>query len=312
MKKGLIIKTTGSWHTVKEENGEIYDCKIRGKFRIKGIKTTNPIAVGDYVEFDIISNEKTGVITNIIGRKNYLIRKSVNLSKQGHIIAANIDTVFLIVTLKDPETTTLFIDRFLISAEAYRIPVIIVFNKIDIYDEHLLSQMKELINIYSDIGYKCYKISATQNINIDNLKDAMKGKVNVISGHSGVGKSTIINSLDKNLNLKIAKISDYHKKGKHTTAYSELFEFEFGGYVVDTPGIKAFGIIDMYKEEIFHFFPEIFKISKNCKYYNCTHTHEPECAVKKSVEDGIISSSRYINYLKILDEDWDEKYRKPF
>ncbi len=315
MKKGLIVKTTGSWFTVEDERGELFDCKVKGNFRIKGIKSTNPVAVGDIVNFmvqnetEVAGKNRTGWIYSIKDRKNYIIRRSPNLSKQSHIIAANIDQAILLVTIIAPVTTTLFIDRYLASAEAYNIPVLLVFNKIDLYGDEEITVMKNLISIYSKIGYRCLKTSAETGEGIEKLKDELKNKISVINGHSGVGKSTIINLIQPGLNLKTSEISEYHKTGKHTTAFSEMYKLSIGGYIIDTPGIKGFGMLDMETWEISHYFPEIFKLSKNCLYNNCSHTHEPECAVKDALENKEISVSRYISYLDLLEED--EKYRKP-
>ncbi len=310
MKQGLIIKSTGSHYLVKDIDNKIFECKIKGKFRIKGIRSTNPVAVGDIVDFIMPENAELGFITNIHDRKNYIIRKSINLSKRSHIIAANVDAAFLIVTLAYPKTSTEFIDRYLVSAQAYNIPVNIVFNKIDIYDKETLKKLKELKDVYEKIGYNCIETSATKKINLQIIKNLLKNKISVISGHSGVGKSTLINAIDNKLNIKTSEISEFHKTGKHTTTLTEMFELSSGGYIIDTPGIKGFGIIDMDKEEIYHFFPEIFQLSKNCQYYNCTHIHEPNCAVKKAVETGIISLSRYNSYLSIMFDDEDNKYRQ--
>jgi ribosome biogenesis GTPase / thiamine phosphate phosphatase len=310
--KGLVIKSTGSWFEVKNSNNEIITCKVKGNFRIKGIKSTNPIAVGDHVNFIIdntVSANKIGWITSVFDRKNYIIRRSTNLSKQSHIIAANIDQAVLVNTISYPVTTTIFIDRYLASAVAYRIPVLLVFNKIDCYSEEEKNKMNSLINIYSEIGYKCIKTSAKSQEGIDLLISEIKDKINVINGHSGVGKSTLINIMQPGLNLKTSEISYMHKTGKHTTAFSEMHELSFGGYIIDTPGIKGFGMLDMEAWEISHYFPEIFEWSKKCKYNNCSHTHEPGCAVKTAVEKGIIAKSRYISYIGLL--EGDEKYRKP-
>ncbi|HCY40625.1 MAG TPA: ribosome small subunit-dependent GTPase A [Prolixibacteraceae bacterium] len=313
MKKGIVIKSTGSWYTVKTDDGNSIECRIKGNFRIKGIRSTNPIAVGDHVEITEQKEDNnseglvTGLITNIIERKNYIIRKSPNLSKESHIIAANIDQAFLIVTIKHPVTTTTFIDRFLVSAEAYRIPCRIIFNKTDLYDEEQTLLMNSLIDIYEAAGYKCLKISAKKNIGIEELKLMIKDKTNVLSGHSGVGKSTIINSIQPGLMLKTGIISDSHHSGKHTTTYSEMIDLDFGGFIIDTPGIKGFGLLEMVKEEISHYFPEMFQLLNNCQYYNCTHTHEPGCAVKKAVTDGQIAESRYDTYVGLLNSE--EKYR---
>lgn len=315
MNKGLVIKSTGSWYTVEDDNGQPYECKIKGKFRIKGIKSTNPITVGDRVEFELKSaseaeSEQIGWITRIMERKNYIIRRSINLSKQSHIIAANIDLAILVVTLNYPVTTTTFIDRYLASAEAYRIPVLLVFNKIDRYKEEQTERMEQLIRLYEEIGYTCLKTSAFEGIGMDVLKDSIKDKTNVFNGHSGVGKSTLINLLQPGLNLRTMEISDSHKTGKHTTTHSELFKLDFGGYIIDTPGIKAFGVLEMEPWEISHYFVEIFKFSEKCQYNNCSHTHEPGCAVKAAVENGEIAESRFTSYLGLLDSD--EKYRAPY
>lgn len=312
MKTGIIIKTTGSWHTARTKDKEVFECKIKGRFRVDGLVTTNPVAVGDEVDFKIVDENKKGLITKIHKRKNYIIRKSTKLSKKAHVIAANIDMAFLVITLVNPKTSTMFIDRYLISAEAYRIPVTLLFNKIDIYDDNDKIYLEAIMKMYRSIDYMCVEMSAVTKFNIDIVKNVMANKTVVVSGHSGVGKSTFINALKPGLNLKTSETSDIHQTGKHTTAHTEMFELDNGAFIIDTPGIKGFGIIDMYKEEIFHFFPEIFKESKHCKYYNCTHVHEPECAVMKAVEEHKISKSRYQNYLLIMDEDEDEKYRKPF
>lgn len=315
MKEGLVIKTTGSWFTVEDQVGEVYECKIKGNFRIKDIKSTNPLAVGDRVNFLIHENQKkggikTGWITSIKDRKNYIVRRSPNLSKQSHIIAANIDQAVLVATITFPVTTTTFIDRYLASAEAYRIPVLIVFNKTDLYSEEETARLNELISIYSEIGYKCLPVSAKTNTGTEQFKNELKGKTNVINGHSGVGKSTLINVIQPGLNLKTKEISEMHQTGKHTTAYSAMFKLSFGSYIIDTPGIKGFGMLDMEPWEISHYFPEIFRISKNCQYKNCSHTHEPGCAVKEAIDAGKISISRYISYVGLL--EGDERYRKPY
>jgi ribosome small subunit-dependent GTPase A len=312
LKTGIVIKSTGSWYTVKDENGTFIECKIKGNLRITGIRSTNPIAVGDNVEFtesksENETNQTIGLINKIEKRKNYIIRKSPNLSKESHIIAANIDQAFLIVTIQYPNTTTTFIDRFLVSAEAYRIPCHLIFNKIDIYNSEQTAQMDTLIETYEKAGYTCLKISAQNKIGLEILKSMMMNKLTVFSGHSGVGKSTIINTIQPSINIRTGKISDAHFSGKHTTTYSEMFELDFGGYIIDTPGIKGFGILEMAKEEISHYFPEIFKLLSNCQYYNCTHTHEPNCAVKKAVDDGEIAQSRYASYLSMLEDEG--KYR---
>ncbi|RIJ48924.1 ribosome small subunit-dependent GTPase A [Maribellus luteus] len=316
MKQGLVIKSTGSWYTVEDEQGNTFECKIKGNFRIKGIKNTNPVTVGDRVTFTLQSvsadekEAKIGLISAISERRNYIIRRSINLSKQAHIIAANIDQAVLIATIDYPVTTTTFIDRYLASAEAYRIPVMLVFNKTDRYDSAQLEKMEELISIYENIGYKCLTTSAGSGAGVEELKNALKDKTNVVNGHSGVGKSTLINLIQPGLNLKTMEISDLHKTGKHTTTFSQLFKLDFGGYIIDTPGIKAFGMLEMEPWEISHYFVEIFKISKNCQYNNCSHTHEPGCAVKAAVDNGEIAPSRFISYLGLL--EGDEKYRPAF
>jgi len=299
---------------VKSENGDIVACKIKGNFRLKGIKSTNPIAVGDHVEFKLAEKESedntnviNGLITNIVERTNYIIRKSPNLSKQSHIIASNIDESFLVVTINYPVTTSTFIDRFLVSAEAYRIPCTLIFNKVDRYNHDQTRQMDAMIELYEKIGYRCLKTSTKNNIGMETLKSRMKNKTIVFAGHSGVGKSTLINTIEPSLNLKTKEISDYHQTGKHTTTFSEMFELSFGGYIIDTPGIKGFGVLEMEKEEISHYFPEMFKFLEKCQYYNCTHTHEPGCEVKKQVNEGEIADSRYFSYLGLLNTD--DKYR---
>lgn len=309
--KGLVIRNTGSWYQVKTEEGSVIDCKIKGNFRLKGIRSTNPVAVGDYVQI-ITNNEGTAFISEIEDRKNYIIRRSSNLSKQSHIIAANLDQCFLIVTVNHPETSTIFIDRFLASAEAYRIPVKLLFNKIDCYNEEELRYLDGLINLYTYIGYPYYKVSALTGEGIDQLKAEMWGKVTLFSGNSGVGKSTLINAILPDLNVKTGEISTYHNKGMHTTTYSEMFPTENGGYLIDTPGIKGFGTFDMEQEEVGHYFKEIFEYSAQCKYNNCTHVHEPGCAVRAAVEQHLISESRYTSYLNMLEDKEEGKYRAAY
>ena len=299
--KGTIIKSTGSWYTVMQEDGAVIECRIKGKFRIKGIKSTNPVAVGDKVEF--VPEDGTGMITGIEERKNYIIRKSINLSKQSHIIAANIDQGFLIVTLVLPRTSTGFIDRFLITAEAYGIPVNIIFNKTDVLDKELHILQKEMIFIYENIGYKCYEVSALKKENTEVIKKLMKDKVNLVAGHSGVGKSTLVNVLEPGLNLKTASISSAHNKGMHTTTFAEMHPLSFGGFIIDTPGIKELGIIHMNKQELSGYFPEMRVLKNQCRFNNCLHVNEPDCAVKEAVERGEISGSRYHSYLSILNSE---------
>ncbi len=290
------------------ETGETVSCNIRGKLRIQGIKSTNPVAVGDFVEYEVQENSDTGIIKDVLERKNYIIRKSTNLSKQTHILAANLDQAILMVTLVFPETYTIFIDRFLITAEAYRIPAKLIFNKIDLYDENQREYLRKLINIYENIGYECIVTSVKKNSNISKVIGLLKNNTSLIAGNSGVGKSSLINLVDPKLQLKTSEISDYHKSGKHTTTFAEMFELSVGGFVIDTPGIRGFGLHDIQDEELFHFFPEIFKASENCRYHNCTHVHEPGCAVKAAIEEGTVSQLRYENYLKILFDE-ETKHR---
>jgi len=279
---------------------EVYSCNVRGKLRIQGIKSTNPVAVGDFVEYEISDNAKTGVIKDVLERKNYIIRKSTNLSKQTHILAANIDQAIIMATIAYPETYTVFIDRFLVTAEAYRIPAKLIFNKVDLYNEKQLDYLNELIKIYTHAGYECISTSVKNKTNTDKIKNLLQDKTTLIAGNSGVGKSSLINLIDTGLALKISEISKYHKSGKHTTTFAEMFELSIGGFIIDTPGIRGFGLHDIPDEELFHFFPEIFTAAENCKYHNCKHVHEPGCAVKEAVEQGKVSQLRYENYLNIL------------
>jgi ribosome biogenesis GTPase / thiamine phosphate phosphatase len=306
---GIVYKSTGSWYTVKSE-GQFFECRIKGKFRLQGIKSTNPIAVGDVVEFELddSSDKITGSIHSIHERKNYIVRKSVNLSKQTHIIASNIDIGFLLVTINNPTTTTSFIDRFLVTAEAYGIKGVLVFNKIDTFDETLKGEQLYLQHTYTNIGYDCLTISAKEGTGIDKLKEMMVGKVSMFSGHSGVGKSTLVNTLEPSLNLKTKQISLQHQQGQHTTTFAEMFDLSFDAKIIDTPGIRGFGIVDMEKTEIGDYFPEFFAIKDQCKFNNCLHKEEPHCAIKKALDSDEIAWSRYKSYIQILEGE-DEHYR---
>lgn len=308
---GTVYKSTGSFYSVKTDNDTFFECRIKGKFRMKGIKSTNPIAVGDVVDFELdeTTDETIGQIHNIHDRKNYIVRKSVNLSKQTHIIASNIDLVFLLITINNPPTTTSFIDRFLVTAEAYGIEAILVFNKIDTFDEAMVDEQLYLQYIYSQIGYKCLRVSSTEMKGIEQLKEMMIGKTSMFSGHSGVGKSTLVNALEPSLNLKTKHISEQSKQGQHTTTFAEMYDLSFDAKIIDTPGIKGFGIVDMEKEEISDYFPEFFKLKEQCKFNNCLHKEEPHCAVKSALEENKIAWSRYNSYLKILEGD-EEHYRQ--
>ena len=307
---GIVYKSTGSWYFVKSEEGDLYQCRIKGKFRIKGIKSTNPIAVGDSVEFDIENkgDEEIGVIKLIHDRKNYIVRKSVNLSKQTQIIASNIDLAFLLITINNPPTLTTFIDRFLVTAQAYSIKVILVFNKIDSYKVEEKSEILYLKDIYETIGYTCVEVSAIKNINLNIIKDLMKGKTSLFSGHSGVGKTTLLNSLEPGLNLKTKEISFQHQQGQHTTTFAEMFDLSFDARIIDTPGIKGFGVVAIEKEELGDYFTEFFALKSGCKFHNCIHVNEPQCAVKDALEEEEISWSRYKSYLQILEGE-EENYR---
>lgn len=308
---GLVIKNTGSWYTVYTDDGQLIDSKIKGNFRLKGIRSTNPVAVGDFV--DIACNQEgTAFITAIDDRRNYIIRKSSNLSKQSHIIAANVDQAFLVVTVNYPETSTKFIDRFLASAEAYRVPVVLVFNKCDLLSAEELHYQEMMMQLYDTIGYQCVSVSAIEGTGLDGLHDLMKGKITLLSGHSGVGKSTLINSLLPGVNLRTSEISDAHNTGMHTTTFSEMLRLPDGGWLIDTPGIKGFGTFDMEREELSSYFREIFHFSKDCRFSNCTHTHEPGCAVLKALEDHYIAQSRYESYLSMLDDKDENKYREAY
>lgn len=305
--QGIVTKSTGSWYTVRTSDGNYTECRIRGKFRMEGIKNTNPVSVGDVVTFDLEPQKQTGVISHIAPRKNYIIRRSVNLSKQTHIIAANIDQAFLLVTIANPVTLTAFIDRFLATAEAYSIPAILLFNKVDLYDENQLAVKNELKMVYEMVGYNCIDVSAVTLENILMVKELMRNKVSLFSGHSGVGKSTLINLIEPNLNLKTAKVTAQHGLGQHTTTFAEMFELSFGGFIIDTPGIKGFGVVDFEKEEVGDYFPEIFQFKQHCKFNNCLHLEEPGCAVIDAVENDEIAFSRYRSYVQMLEND--DNYR---
>ena len=314
---GLVIKNTGSWYTVLTDDGQLIDCKIKGNFRLKGIRSTNPVAVGDRVQI-VPNNEGTAFITEIEDRRNYIIRKSINLSKQSHIIAANVDQAILVVTVANPQTSTTFIDRFLASAEAYRVPVILVFNKTDLLDDDMRRYQEAMVNLYQTIGYECHQISAENGDGVDNLRPLLKDKITLLSGNSGVGKSTLINRLVPEANLRTSEISDAHNTGQHTTTFSEMIPLSpitqhlTPGFLIDTPGIKGFGTFDMEPEELTSYFKEIFHFSQDCKFSNCTHTHEPGCAVLKALEDHYIAESRYQSYLSMLEDKDEGKYRAAY
>ena len=314
---GLVIKNTGSWYTVLTDDGQLIDCKIKGNFRLKGIRSTNPVAVGDRVQI-VPNNEGTAFITEIDDRRNYIIRKSINLSKQSHIIAANVDQAILVVTVANPQTSTTFIDRFLASAEAYRVPVILVFNKTDLLDDDMRRYQEAMVNLYQTIGYECHQISAENGDGVDDLRPLLKDKITLLSGNSGVGKSTLINRLVPDANLRTSEISDAHNTGQHTTTFSEMIPLSpitqhlTPGFLIDTPGIKGFGTFDMEPEELTSYFKEIFHFSQDCRFSNCTHTHEPGCAVLKALEDHYIAESRYQSYLSMLEDKDEGKYRAAY
>lgn len=306
-----MYKSTGSWYSIKAEDGQFHDCRIKGKFRIKGIKSTNPVAVGDGVTFELetVGDETLGIITGISDRRNYIIRKSVNLSKQVHIIAANLDQAFLMVTLNNPTTYTSFIDRFLVTAEAYDIPAVLLFNKMDSYDTEEIVEIEYLIDLYKRIGYTTIPISAKDGDNVEKVRELMIEKTSLFSGNSGVGKSTLINALEPGLELKTAEISEQHLQGQHTTTFAEMYDLSFNARIIDTPGIRGFGIVEMEREELSDYFPEFFALKAQCKFNNCLHLDEPKCAIKAGLESGELAWSRYRSYVQMLEEDVTESYR---
>jgi ribosome biogenesis GTPase len=308
LEKGIVIKSVGSRYKILLGSGATIDCVLRGKLRVKGAQTTNPVAVGDNVLIDLGKDDKTGIITEVLERKNYILRKASNLSKHSQIIAANLDQALLMVTIILPQTPVEFIDRFLITAEAYRIPAKIIFNKTDLYGKDDLERMEYLVSVYSGIGYECLRLSLNKRTGLEDIINVMKDRISLISGNSGVGKTTLLNILDPALKLKTAEISDYHKQGKHITTFPEMHRLPFGGFAIDTPGIRGFGVVNMERNEIYHFFREIFKVSKDCRFYNCLHLDEPGCAVRKAVEQGEIDPLRYRSYLSILNDE-NTKYR---
>jgi ribosome biogenesis GTPase len=308
LEQGLVIKSTGSRYRVLLVTGADINCSIKGKFRVKGLRTTNPVAVGDNVLFEFENNKSTGIITEVLSRRNYILRKASNLSKESQIIAANVDHLFLMITIILPETPVEFIDRFLITAEAYRVPASIIINKTDLYGPAENERMENLISVYGKIGYECFRLSLKKSSGIEAIGTKMKDRINLLAGNSGVGKSSLLNVLNPALNLKTEEVSGYHKQGKHITTFPEMHPMPFGGFVIDTPGMRGFGMVDMERNEIYHFFPEIFKTAKDCRFYNCLHLDEPGCAVRKAVDSGVIDALRYRSYLNILEDD-NRKYR---
>lgn len=309
---GLIIKNTGSWYVVRTDDGQLFDCKVKGNFRLKGIRSTNPVAVGDRVSISVQPDGVTALIESIEDRRNYIIRKASNLSKQSHIIAANVDVALLVVTVAHPITSTTFIDRFLASAEAYRIPVVLLFNKIDLLDEDERRYMEAVIYLYDSLGYPCVRLSALSGEGVEDIAALLKDKVALLSGNSGVGKSTLLNLLVPDAKAKTSEISLAHDSGQHTTTFSQLFDLPQGGAIIDTPGIKGFGTFDMERTEVGHYFKEIFQIGSECRFGDCTHTHEPGCAVLQALEEQRIAQSRYQSYLSMLDDKDEAKYRQGY
>ncbi len=308
MKEGVVIKSTGSWYIVKTDDEDPVSCKIKGKFRLNELKSTNPVAVGDKVMYSVDESTGTGVIEEILQRRNYIVRRASNLSRQTQILAANIDQAIIVATINYPVTTPVFIDRLLASTEAYGIPATIIFNKTDRYDHYHKDQLEEIMGIYEKIGYDVLTTSAKHDENMGSVKNLLKDKVSLLAGHSGVGKSTLVNKVEPSLNLKTGRISERHHTGRHTTTFAEMHPLSFGGYIIDTPGIRGFGLFNIEKEELAHYFKEIFKVASNCRYYNCTHLHEPGCAVKEAMDKGVIAASRYNSYVSIF-LNRDEKYR---
>ena len=307
---GLVIRNTGSWYVVQADEGTLYDCKVKGNFRLRGIRSTNPVAVGDRVSISPQPDGSSALIDDILDRRNYIIRRASNLSKQSHIIAANVDQAVLLVTIAHPETSTTFIDRFLASAEAYRVPVLLIFNKTDLYDAVERRRLDELCTLYSSLGYACRTCSALSGEGLDSVREALCGCVSLLSGNSGVGKSTLLNALLPEAEARTAEISSAHDSGMHTTTFSQMFFLPEGGALIDTPGIKGFGTFDMQREEVAHYFREIFATGADCRFGNCTHTHEPGCAVREAVDAGRIAATRYISYLSMLDDHDEDKYRR--
>jgi ribosome biogenesis GTPase / thiamine phosphate phosphatase len=308
LEEGFVIKSTGSRYRVMYSTGKVINCTIKGRFRVKEVRTTNPLAVGDKIMFEFEKGGATGIITELLDRKNYILRKASNLSKESQILAANIDHLYLMISIILPETPVEFIDRFLVTAEAYRVPASIIINKTDLYGKEENERLEFLISMYGRIGYECIRLSVKENSGIEEIRSKMKDKINLLSGNSGVGKTSLINALDRSLNLKTAEISDYHKQGKHITTFPEMYKMPFGGFIIDSPGIRGFGVVNMERNEVYHFFPEIFKTSRECRFYNCLHLDEPGCAVRKAVDEGNIDPLRYRSYLNILEDD-NRKYR---
>lgn len=307
LSEGIVVRSTGSWCTVMKTDGTYVECKLKGNFRIKGIRSTNPLAVGDKVSFSMLPDQAVGLIHSIADRHNFIIRKATKLSKQSHIIAANIDLAVVMVTLAKPRTSTGFTDRFLVTAEAYHIPAAVIFNKCDIYDDEELAGMEKLFALYSSLGYKCIRTSAVTGLGKEEVKNLLKDKTSLLSGHSGVGKTALINSVEPGLMRKVGEISDYHNKGKHTTTFAEMLPLSFGGFVIDTPGIKEFGLVHFEKQEVSERFPEMRNLMHDCQFNNCTHVHEPGCAVKKALAEGKINQDRYHNYISIINDEYFEE-----